>query len=144
MPSIFFNDLWKELELIFEKLLQKLCMWLWNQVTDLRLESQACPPERNTPPLFVCLISHMSFIYSVSRALEGIQRTREIWTGREERNCIYITQSLTKLPQAFSCIILTLQCAEKDILLSSNKNRFESHQTLNSQNEEICHYRHLS
>lgn len=53
MPGIFFDDLWKELELVFEKLLQESCMGLWNQVTDLKFESQACPPERNTPPLFV-------------------------------------------------------------------------------------------
>lgn len=38
----------------------------------------------------------------------------------------------SQLPQNFSCIILTLQRAEQDILLSSTKNRFESHQTLNS------------
>lgn len=81
---------------------------------------------------------------SVSRALEGTQkdkRNEDRKRGKEINSTCYTVTD--QLPRAFSCIILTLQRAEKDILLSSNQNRLESRQTLNSQKEEIRHYRHL-
>lgn len=106
-------------------------------------------PTREEHSTFVCLFNFSSGICLQSRAVSA-----ELWKAfrgqeklrQEEKKGTKSTPytASDQLPQVFSCIILTLQCAEQDILSSSTKNRFESHQTLNSQKEEICHYRHLS
>lgn len=106
-------------------------------------------PTREKHSTFVCLFNFSSGICLQSKAVSA-----ELWKafrgqeklGQEEKKGTKSTSytASDQLPQASSCINLTLQCAEQDILLSSTKNRFESHQTLNSQKEEICHYKHLS
>lgn len=104
------------------------CTRLWNMVTDVRPESQVCPPEKNTLPLFNFLsviylqCQHRSGGHSKDKRNEERKRNKEL-------NPRYTVTD--QLPQVFSCITLNLQCVEKNIHLSPNKTRFKSHQTLN-------------
>lgn len=80
---------------------------------------------------FVCLFNSSSGIFLQSTAVSA-----ELWKafrgqeklGQEEKKGTKSTRykASDQLPQAFSCIILTLQCVEQDILLSSTKNRVTS------------------